>query len=214
MSIREFDWDPADLAKMQELDQVDYLVVHHSDSGDVSAITIDGWHRAKGYTGIGYHYVIRADGSVEKGRPDNKRGAHALNHNYHSLGIVLAGDFTNKAPETEQMDALVDLLIDLRGKFPAARVVRHKDLSSTSCPGDSFPWDEMLERLSRMDPQPGPEPAPVPAVQGTVKIKVGGVVLDGMLINDRAYAPVRALAEALGRTVEWDGATMTVTIVH
>ena len=53
---------------------------------------------------------------------------------------------------------------------------------------------------------------PAAADSNTVLILVGGQVLEGQLINDRTWAPVRALAEALGRTVEWDEKTKTVTI--
>ncbi|NPV90049.1 MAG: N-acetylmuramoyl-L-alanine amidase [Firmicutes bacterium] len=52
----------------------------------------------------------------------------------------------------------------------------------------------------------------VPQDDGGVRIVVGSRVLAGIIINDSAYAPVRALAEALGRTVQWDAATRTVTI--
>ncbi|MBR1449131.1 MAG: N-acetylmuramoyl-L-alanine amidase, partial [Prevotella sp.] len=51
-----------------------------------SAKDIDGWHRQKGWNGIGYHYVIRRSGQIEPGRPEATVGAHCVNHNSHSLG--------------------------------------------------------------------------------------------------------------------------------
>ena len=57
-----------------------------------SAAQIDTWHRQRGFhLGIGYHYVIRRDGSIEKGRPEWMIGAHCVNHNAHSIGICYEG---------------------------------------------------------------------------------------------------------------------------
>ena len=66
-----------------------YLVVHCSAtpaSRDIGAKEIDLMHRQKGWRCIGYHYVIRRDGRVEAGRPENEPGAHVEGHNGHSLG--------------------------------------------------------------------------------------------------------------------------------
>ncbi len=149
MNVKEFDWETYRLKQMNDVETVKYLVVHHSDSADVPAAEIDNWHRRNGYVGIGYHYVVRSDGSIEKGRPDDKAGAHAQGYNSVSLGVVLTGDFTSAVPTAEQMDALEDLLTALRVKYPQAQVVRHRDLCATSCPGDSFPWDGLIQRLER-----------------------------------------------------------------
>jgi hypothetical protein len=72
-------------------------VIHHTASHDVSAETIDQWHKEMGWDGIGYHFVIRKDGTIEKGRSLSKQGAHAKGRN-HWVGIVLTGYdvFTNR----------------------------------------------------------------------------------------------------------------------
>lgn len=193
---RQLKWTQDELDKMSPLGQVDYLVVHHTESGDVPVEEIDRWHKEKGWIGVGYHYVIRANGDIEKGRPDIKEGAHALGHNHDSLGVVLTGNFMNTVPTAAQMDSLVGLLSDLQGRYPAAKVVKHRDLCETSCPGDKFPWDELQVRLLSI----------------AVIIKAGGKSLTGKLIGDVSYAPVRALAEALGHKVTWDETSKTVSI--
>jgi hypothetical protein len=70
-------------------------VIHHTASGDVPASEIDRWHKEKGWDGIGYHYVIRKDGTIEEGRSLERKGAHALNgrpySRNHYVGIVLTG---------------------------------------------------------------------------------------------------------------------------
>ncbi len=140
MITRAFNWPPERFRKLSPLVAVEYIVIHHTDSGDVPVETIDGWHVGKGWTGVGYHYIIRKNGDIEKGRPDNKLGAHVQGHNHHSIGIVLTGNFMNEAPAVEQMDALNKLLAELKQKHPKAKVVRHRDLQATACPGNMFPW--------------------------------------------------------------------------
>lgn len=73
---------------------IDMLVVHCSatpGSMDIGRDEIDNWHRARGWSGIGYHFVIRRDGTLEMGRPLGKMGAHARSFNAHSIGICLVG---------------------------------------------------------------------------------------------------------------------------
>ncbi len=147
MNVRPFNWSTKDLAKMDYLNKVDYLVVHHTASGDVTADEIDRWHKSKGFVGCGYHYVVRQNGEIEKGRPDNKQGAQCYGYNNRSLGIVLAGNFMEVQPAPGQMDGLVGLLRELKAKYPEAQVVRHSDLCQTACPGTAFPWDELTKRL-------------------------------------------------------------------
>lgn len=117
------------------MNRIDYIVVHCSDSphgrGD-SAETIHRWHKEKGWSGIGYHYVIDEHGNVEAGRPHYWQGAHVRAHNSHSLGICLLGidEFTDK-----QMDALAKLVEELSYEYPFAQVVGHRDLDpKKTCP--------------------------------------------------------------------------------
>jgi N-acetyl-anhydromuramyl-L-alanine amidase AmpD len=98
---------------------------------------------------VGYHYLVRADGTVEKGRPDDKQGAHVLGYNDKSLGIAVAGNFVSESPPEAQLASLVRLINGLKMEYPAAQVVRHRDLQGTDCPGDAFPWDEFRVRLKR-----------------------------------------------------------------
>jgi len=151
MEIKGFNWGDR-VRYFKPLKSVNYLVVHHSDSGDVPAAEVDRWHQGKGWLGIGYHFLIRENGSIEGGRPENVIGAHTLNYNSQSIGICLAGDFMKDKPTVAQMDALVGLLGLLRGKYPQAKIVRHGELQATSCPGNLFPWSELMGRVDK----PGP----------------------------------------------------------
>lgn len=116
---------------------VKLLVVHCSATPanrDIGVAQIRAMHTAKGWRDVGYHYVIRRDGRVEKGRPENVMGAHVEGHNDGSLGICLVGgvkpDMTAETNFTPaQYLALEQLLRQLKGRFPAARICGHRDLS-------------------------------------------------------------------------------------
>ena len=131
------------------------IIVHCSAVGPdqtSSAAQIDTWHRQQGWKfGIGYHYVIRRDGSIEPGRPEWMVGAHCLNHNAHSIGICYEGGLDirgqpdpkgrmskYKPADTrtaEQKAAMRRLLDDLHRRYPRALVVGHRDLThDRDCP--------------------------------------------------------------------------------
>lgn len=122
-----------------------YLVIHHTGSGDdknydFTAEQIHSWHLNQGWAGIGYHYVVRKDGTVEQGRPHWTVGSHAQGHNWESIGIHLSGDFTLEAPTTEQVESAALLIANLCTDYglPIDRqhVFGHREVGETSCPGD------------------------------------------------------------------------------
>ena len=179
-------------------------IIHHSASADVPASTIHQWHLNQGWSGIGYHFVIRANGLIERGRPEWAIGSHSgPAGNGDSIGIVLTGNFEYDKPTEAQLDSLVWLITQyLEPKYGKLQVIGHKDVMATACPGRNFPWEELRKRLEEDDEM---------AVE--TKIKVNGQVLTGYILKDnRSYAPVRALAEALGYKVAWDEKTKTVII--
>ena len=106
-----------------------------------SAAQIDTWHRDRGFhLGIGYHYVIRRDGTIEPGRPEWLIGAHCVNHNAHSIGVCYEGglDIRGQPADTrtaEQKAAMRQLLEDLHRRYPRAVIVGHHDLNPhKACP--------------------------------------------------------------------------------
>ena len=106
-----------------------------------SVAQINTWHRQRGFhLGIGYHYVVSRDGSVETGRPEYLVGAHCLNHNAHSIGICYEGglDIRGQPDDTRteaQKASLRTLLEDLHRRYPKALIVGHHDLNpQKECP--------------------------------------------------------------------------------
>ena len=119
--------------------RITHLVVHCSDSPDTLDIgvkEIRAWHVERGWADIGYHYVVRRDGTVEVGRPEERVGAHVKGHNEASLGICWVG---RDAPSPVQREALLRLLAVLARKHSVkvGNVVGHRELaplSGKTCP--------------------------------------------------------------------------------
>ena len=122
---------------------IDKIIVHCAytpASMDVDAATIDKWHREKGWMGIGYHYVIRRSGVTELGRDLERSGAHTKGQNSNSIGICMAGGMNDakNGPALnftdEQYDALRELIVLLKRKYPDATIHGHYEFASKTCP--------------------------------------------------------------------------------
>lgn len=117
--------------------RIDYIVVHCSatiEGKNFTAADIDRWHKNRGWSAIGYHYVIDLDGLLEEGRPEWKIGAHVKGKNRHSLGVCYIGGLDkNKAPKDTrtkaQKQGLQNLIEHLKVKYPNAAVLGHRDFS-------------------------------------------------------------------------------------
>lgn len=113
---------------------------------DIGAKEIRAWHttpkpKGNGWSDIGYHYVIRRDGTVERGRPDEKVGAHVHGHNENSLGICMVGGMAESGRDDcnfafLQYEALYELVKTLKETYPEAKVLGHRDAMAVtkSCP--------------------------------------------------------------------------------
>lgn len=129
----------------------DKIVVHHTGDlvdDDLSAERIHAIHLRNGWSGIGYHYVIRKDGTIEQGRPEWAFGAHAEGDNSHTIGIHLCGNFEYVAPTDAQIESAAYLIGWLCEKYELVpdkeHVVGHRDLMPTACPG-SFLYERLQD---------------------------------------------------------------------
>ena len=128
---------------------VEQLVIHCSDTPagrDISAEDIRRWHvDGNGWRDIGYHYVIRLDGTLEKGRLDNEHGAHARGHNHNSLGICMVGGTGGATFTAAQWRTLKGLVRTLLCQHPSAKVIGHNQISEKQCPSfDVSAWAQGL----------------------------------------------------------------------
>jgi len=132
--------------------KTDRIIIHHTSIENMSVADIHEMHLINGWAGIAYHKVILPNGTVQKGRPENMVGAHARGANPRSIGIVLVGNFQMKPTASVQIDALVNLTLELMRKYhiPLENVVPHRAVTQgTTCPGALFPWEEFIERLRK-----------------------------------------------------------------
>ncbi|MFO7956533.1 MAG: peptidoglycan recognition family protein [Candidatus Brocadiia bacterium] len=136
----------------------DYIVVHHSFSRSGSEAIFDRYHKQKGWLGVGYHFVIgnghgSGDGATEVTFrwEEQIHGAHAgvKQYNEHGIGICLVGDFEHGYPTAAQLASLVSLVnyLQERCRIPTARLMLHRQIKTTKCPGRNFPYYEMVSLL-------------------------------------------------------------------
>jgi len=125
-----------------------WIVIHHSASPSGSMAVFDKEHRAKGWDGVGYHFVIgngtnSGDGQVEVTPrwPIQKWGAHAKTldnkYNDYGIGICMVGNFDTERPTPAQMASLTKLVAFLMQTYriPPQNVLGHRDTKPTECPG-------------------------------------------------------------------------------
>ena len=120
---------------------VNKVIVHHSASPiTTTAEDIYDWHIARGWSGIGYHYIIQADGMIQDGRIIEKTGAHTKGQNTGSVGICLIGNFEEMEPTEIQLSTLKALCRGLLLRFNLEwdAVYAHNDFSATLCCGKNL----------------------------------------------------------------------------
>ena len=129
--------------------EINKIIIHCSATPEGKPFTVENirrWHTlpvskgGRGWSDIGYHYVIYLDGSVHNGRPVEKIGAHCAGQNTKSIGICYVGGLasdakTPKDTRTEtQKRALRQLVATLRKKYPKATVHGHREFAAKACP--------------------------------------------------------------------------------
>lgn len=162
---------------------INLIVVHCSATpatADIGVKELTQWHRERGFRTIGYHWVIRRDGTVEAGRPEAETGAHVEGYNANSIGVCMVGGVAKDAKTVEenftaaQFGALASTLYGLLHRYPEALVCGHRDLSPDKnrdgkitpnewlkgCPSfDVRTWMRGIPDLANHT-RPDPKPAP------------------------------------------------------
>lgn len=151
--------------------QVDHLIVHASATEhgkEFTAADIDKWHRARGWLGNGYHFVILLDGTVQshanghRCRPVDKPGAHVgdcgRGWNRRSIGVCLIGGLTRGKPSDKyteaQYESLFNLLEELAHIYdvPTDNIMGHRDLIAlTNASPKACPCFDVKEWITEMD---------------------------------------------------------------
>ena len=119
------------------------IIIHCTatpEGRDYTLEQIRGWHLARGFADVAYHFIIHLDGSVDQGRPLTQPGAHCQGHNHNSVGVVYVGGLAadGRTPKDTRTDrqkaALRNLVRDLRTRFPGASLHGHREFANKDCP--------------------------------------------------------------------------------
>ena len=137
--------------------KINKVIVHCTATPEDRHTTVEDvkrWHLDRGWSDIGYHYLVYLDGTVHEGRPVEIQGAHTKGQNKNSIGIAYVGgiDKVNfKAKDTrteEQKEALVDMLEFFKIAYPEVTIHGHNEFASKSCP--SFDAKTEYENITNM----------------------------------------------------------------
>ena len=189
------------------------IILHHADAKKCSAEDIHRWHLNNGWSGAGYHFLVRKDGKIYRLRPEDKVGAHAYSSNYNSIGICFEGNYMEEDMPETQKEAGKELVAYLKNKYGITTVQRHKDVCATSCPGDKFPFEEVAnsEKKEEIISKPQEEvKGKVAEVQKILNERYGlNIGVDNIYGNETKRALVKGLQTELnkqyGRGLSVDG---------
>lgn len=121
---------------------VDKIIIHCAATQpdmDIGVKEIREWHKKKGWSDIGYHYVIRRNGVIEDGRPVNKIGAHVVGYNRGSIGVCLIGGIDHEANAVpnftvKQWRTLAQMMRGFKAQLPKVTIHGHNEFSNKACP--------------------------------------------------------------------------------
>ena len=131
----------------------DTIVIHCTQTPkdmEVDVEKVTQWHKDRGFDTIGYHYLIKRDGTLQVGRDEDVVGAHAVAVNGTSIGVALAGGGTpnmgwenNFAPI--QFETLKTILLKLKEEYGIEKIIGHYEVDDKKeCP--SFDVPKWLEK--------------------------------------------------------------------
>ena len=132
-----------------------HIVLHTlAFDGNAGIKEVDRWHRERGFNSVGYHYIIRRDGTLESGRAENVAGAHcrAGGYNSKSLGVAFEGHGDNERWTTAQWDTLRKCFVFWRLKYAIEpnNVIGHREApDNKSCPGELINMEEVRTSLAQ-----------------------------------------------------------------
>ncbi len=133
------------------------IIIHCSATKpnmDIGVDEIRDWHvKGNGWSDIGYHYVIKRDGSLEGGRNIKKNGAHTKGHNAGTIGICVVGGVDDKGEpknnytpnQWESLKTLIEVLCFNDYMQSGFYIKGHNEFSSKACP--SFDVQDWLKTV-------------------------------------------------------------------
>ena len=174
------------------------IILHHAAAKKCSAEDIHRWHLNNGWSGAGYHFLVRKDGTIYRLRPEDKVGAHAYGANYDSLGICFEGDYKEEIMQEEEIKAGRELVNFLKNKYGINTVQVHKNVNATNCPGDNFPFDQIANETG--ESKPSKEKGKIATIQTSLNEKYGlNISVDNIYGNETKKVLVKGLQTELNK---------------
>ena len=135
--------------------KINKIILHCSATPSGRAVSVDTirrWHKKRGWSDIGYHYVIQLNGDINEGRPIERMGAHVSGQNRGSIGICYIGgvdkNLRPKDTRTEAQKKTLDkFILELMNKYPDTSLHGHNEFSSKACP--SFDVQKEYKHLTK-----------------------------------------------------------------
>lgn len=199
MNIIETNLEFKDMSTRKSTERI---ILHHADAKNCSAEDIHRWHLNNGWSGAGYHFLVKKDGKVYRLRPEDKVGAHAYGSNYNSLGVCFEGNFMEEDMPEAQKEAGKELVAYIKNKYDITRVVAHRDVCSTSCPGTKFPFEEIANGSNEIisQPQENANMDNIAKIQATLNDRYGlNIAVDNIYGNETRKALVKGLQTELNK---------------
>ena len=185
--------------------QTNRIILHHAAAENCSPEDIHRWHLNNGWSGAGYHFLVRKDGKIYRLRPEDTVGSHAYGSNSDSIGICAEGNYDYETMPEAQKNSLIWLVNYLKNKYGISTVVGHRDVNNTSCPGNNYPFNEIVNGTPSEDTKPQPTPQPsgndkIKQVQEWLNNNYGtGIAVDGLYGPATKKALVKALQTEFNR---------------
>ena len=123
---------------MKARKSTEYLIVHCSANVKSTPATVARTHKQRGFSAVGYHFMIDKEGIVYQGRSEQLQGAHCIGRNHDAIGVCLLGHFDLEEVPDAMKEALVELVTSLCAKYPIHTIECHRDYKpSKTCPGEN-----------------------------------------------------------------------------
>ena len=183
------------------------IILHHADASSCSAEDIHRWHLEKNWSGAGYHFLVRKDGSIYRLRPEDKVGAHAGGSNSDSVGICFEGKYNEETMPDTQIKAGQELVAYIKNKYNITLVQKHKDVCATDCPGKNFPFEQIVNGTATVNPTVNTTvqntvnnttTGTIATIQSTLNSRYGfNIAVDNLFGSETKKALIRALQTEL-----------------
>ena len=192
-----------DFKPLTKRSQTNRIILHHAAIANCSPEDIHRWHLNNGWSGAGYHFLVRKDGKIYRLRPEWAVGSHAQGSNSDSIGICAEGNYEYETMPEAQKNSIIELVNYLKDKYGISKVIGHRDVNNTSCPGKNYPFDEIVNGSVSPTPTPSPQPSgndKIRQVQEWLNNNYGtGIAVDGIYGSKTKKALTKALQTELNR---------------